>query len=67
MTRQMQLELENDANHRALRRCRSCGAYARPFDEVNGAPRCERCAKRARRAEVEDEKLNDPTEVNFSV
>ena len=33
----MQISLENDANHRALRRCYSCGSYARPYDDVKGA------------------------------
>ncbi len=55
----MQITLDNDANHRALRRCCRCGAYARPFDEVNGAIRCERCAQKAQRdAGDEDEDLN---------
>ncbi|MEP6768134.1 MAG: hypothetical protein ABJC61_05660 [Acidobacteriota bacterium] len=67
MSRQMQIELENDANHRALRRCYSCGSYARPFDEVNGNMRCEKCAKRARRVETEEERRRDPSEVNFLV
>lgn len=54
MRREMQISLDQDANHRALRRCCSCGSYARPFDEVNGAIRCERCAQKARR-ELDDE------------
>jgi ribosomal protein L37AE/L43A len=44
----MQLELEVEARHRALRRCHSCGTYAH-VEEVEGALRCERCAKKARR------------------
>jgi len=67
MTRQMQIELESDANHRALRRCYSCGSYARPFDELNGAIRCERCAKKARKSRRGEESLPDPTEVDFLV
>jgi hypothetical protein len=58
---------DSDANHRALRRCYSCGTYARPFDEVNGAIRCERCAKRAGQIPSEDEGAQDPSEVNFQV
>ena len=57
MRREMQLTLDPDANHRALRRCFRCGSYARPFDEFNGAIRCERCAEKDRRAR-EDEDLN---------
>lgn len=53
----IQLELEVEAHHRALRRCHGCGAYAR-VEEVEGTLRCERCAKKARRekdsAETED-------------
>ena len=53
----MQLELEVEANHRALRRCHGCGAYAR-VEEVEGSLRCERCARKAKRekdvAEAED-------------
>jgi hypothetical protein len=48
MRRQMQISLDTVNNHHALRRCVSCGMYTRPYDEVNGAIRCERCAKRAR-------------------
>ncbi len=58
MNRDIQISLENDAHHRALRRCYSCGAYARPFDEVNGAIRCWRCAEKARREREEAEDLN---------
>jgi len=55
----MQIGLDNDANHRALRRCYGCGSYARPFDEVDGIIRCERCAQKARRdREDGDEDLN---------
>lgn len=49
MGRQLQMTLDADANHRALRRCHACGSYSRPFEEVNGRIRCERCARRARR------------------
>ena len=61
MQTQLQINLEEvEANHRALRRCRSCGSYERPFDVVNGGVRCERCAKKARREreERESEDLN---------
>jgi hypothetical protein len=55
----MQIELEVDARHRALRRCHGCGAYAH-VEEVEGALRCERCAKKARREKdaAEPEDLN---------
>ncbi len=59
----MQISLDPPASHRSLRRCYSCGSYARPYDQVNGSPRCERCAEKARRQEREDKP--DPTEVNF--
>ena len=59
MRSQLQITLDNDANHRALRRCYGCGSYARPFDEVDGIIRCERCAQKARRdRDDEDEDLN---------
>ncbi len=65
--RELQIEI-NDANHRALRRCYRCGNYARPFDSVNGAIRCEPCAKRDRKVRPrEEENQADPTEVNFLV
>jgi len=51
---------EVEANHRALRRCRSCGSYERVFDLFNGGARCERCAKRARR-EAEESESGDLT------
>jgi formylmethanofuran dehydrogenase subunit E len=55
----MQLELDVEAHHRALRRCHSCGAYARNVEETGGAIRCERCAQRARRERDDaDEDLN---------
>jgi hypothetical protein len=58
----MQLELEVEANHRALRRCHCCGAYAR-VEEVEGSLRCERCARKAKRekdvAEAEDLNATD--------
>ena len=68
----MQICLENEANHRALRRCYSCGAYARPFelDESNGAIRCRPCAEKAqrRRQELSDDRdREDPTEVSFLI
>ena len=52
----MQITLEEmEANHRALRRCRSCGSYERPYEAFNGGVRCERCAKKARRQRQEQE------------
>ena len=58
----MQLELEVEAHHRALRRCHGCGAYAR-VEEVNGSLKCERCAKKARRERGEDE----PEDLNATI
>ena len=55
---QAQIELDLDANHRALRRCHGCGQYARPFEGSNGVVRCERCAKKARRDREDAEDLN---------
>ena len=58
----MQVTLEEmEANHRALRRCRSCGSYERPYEAFNGGVRCERCAKKARRPrqEQESEDINE--------
>ena len=56
---QIQISADHDANHRALRRCHGCGSYARPFDEVDGTIRCERCAQKARRdRDDDDEDLN---------
>ena len=56
---QLQIRVDPDANHRALRRCHGCGSYTRPFDEVDGTIRCERCAQKARRErEDSDEDLN---------
>ena len=58
----MQITLEEmEANHRALRRCRSCGSYERPYEAYNGGVRCERCAKKARRhrQEQESEDINE--------
>ena len=64
MRGEMQISLEPEPNHRALRRCFSCGTYARPFDEVNGAVRCQRCAEKARRSKVENEDF-DRSRVDF--
>lgn len=49
MRRELQLELTVEtvrANHRSLRRCHGCGNYERPFVEMDGVIRCERCAKK---------------------
>jgi hypothetical protein len=57
----MQITLEEmEANHRALRRCRGCGSYERPYEAFNGGVRCEKCAKKARRQrdERESEDIN---------
>ena len=49
MRRELQLQIEVDpvkANHRSLRRCHGCGNYERPFVEMEGVIRCEKCAKK---------------------
>jgi predicted secreted protein len=59
---------EVEANHRALRRCRSCGSYERPYETFNGGVRCERCAKKARRQrERESEDVSEDLNVRFTV
>jgi hypothetical protein len=63
----MQLEQDWEANHRALRRCHGCGAYARPAEQINGILRCERCVERARRERAREQSETDPTEVSFLV
>jgi formylmethanofuran dehydrogenase subunit E len=63
---ELQLEPDWEANHRALRRCHGCGAYARPVEQVNGILRCERCAEKARRRSREEGET-DRTAVNFLV
>jgi hypothetical protein len=61
MRRELQLELNVEpvqARHRSLRRCHGCGNYERPFVEMDGVIRCERCAKRNDgRAEADQEDL----------
>ena len=67
----MQITLEEmEANHRALRRCRSCGSYERPpFEAFNGGVRCERCVKKARRQrdEREEERQGEDLNTRFIV
>ena len=65
----MQIYLENDAHHRALRRCHVCGSYARPvdIDEISGTIRCERCAEKNRRERERARDETDPTEVSFLI
>jgi formylmethanofuran dehydrogenase subunit E len=63
----IQVELDSDANHRALRRCHGCGAYARPAEQVDGMPRCERCAEKARLEKTRERRDGDPTKVDFLV
>ena len=62
MRRELQLQLTIEppvrANHRSLRRCFSCGNYTRPFVEMDGVIRCERCAKGKGDSEAEGEKDN---------
>ena len=49
MRRELQLTIEAPVtgNHRSLRRCHSCGNYTRPFAEMDGIIRCEKCAKKS--------------------
>jgi ribosomal protein S27E len=49
MRRELQLTIEApvQANHRSLRRCYGCGNYERPFVEMDGQIRCEKCAKKS--------------------
>jgi hypothetical protein len=62
----MQITLEEmEANHRALRRCRGCGSYERPFEAFNGGVRCEKCAKKARRQR--DERENEDVNAKFVI
>lgn len=62
----MQITLEEmEANHRALRRCRGCGSYERPFEAFNGGVRCEKCAKKARRQR--DERESEDVNAKFVV
>jgi hypothetical protein len=54
---QLQLSVEPvRPSHRSLRRCYGCGNYERPFVEMDGVIRCERCAKKDRESEREGEK-----------
>jgi hypothetical protein len=50
MRRELQLELRVEpvprSQHRSLRRCHGCGNYERPFVEMEGVIRCEKCAKK---------------------
>jgi hypothetical protein len=55
------LQLQLDANHRALRRCHGCGSYSRPEGEIGGRLYCERCIEKARRDESEKD-LNETIE-----
>ena len=55
----MQLELEVEAHHRALRRCHGCGVFVRHAEEEKGVLRCERCAEKARRDQERDDFQED--------
>ncbi|MGH9368082.1 MAG: hypothetical protein ACRD3M_10460 [Thermoanaerobaculia bacterium] len=63
----VQLERDWEANHRALRRCHGCGAYARPAEQINGILRCERCVERARRERSREREDSDATKVDFLI
>ena len=63
----LQLEPDSEANHRALRRCHGCGAYARPAEQINGILRCERCVEKARRDRAREQSEADPAKVDFVV
>jgi hypothetical protein len=67
---ELQIPLDGGANHRALRRCHGCGAYARPFDfdRATGVVLCERCAARSRRPrQREAEPEPDESMIDFRV
>jgi hypothetical protein len=57
MRRELQLSVEPpvQAIHRSLRRCYGCGNYTRPFVEMDGVVRCERCAKKSAGSSEGDE------------
>jgi rRNA maturation endonuclease Nob1 len=55
----MQLELEVEAHHKALRRCHGCGAFVRHAEENKGVLRCERCAEKARRDQEREDFQED--------
>ena len=61
MWRELQLTIETpvNANHRSLRRCHVCGNYTRPFVEMEGTIRCERCVKKN---ETSDEREKESLE-----
>jgi formylmethanofuran dehydrogenase subunit E len=54
--RETPVAADNNAHHRALRRCHGCGSYARPAAEAaEGRLICEKCFEKGRRGE--DEKV----------
>jgi hypothetical protein len=56
--RELQLTIEPiQPHHRSLRRCYGCGNYERPFVEMDGVIRCEKCAKKSENDE--DRKKED--------
>ncbi len=62
MRRQLiQPQRERTDGHRALPRCRRCGADTLAGSVIDGALLCERCTQRAR----QDRDETDRTEVNF--
>jgi hypothetical protein len=67
MRRELQLQLTVEppvqANHRSLRRCYGCGNYTRPFVEMDGVIRCERCAKRNGDSEADGDNDIDRVEM----
>ena len=60
MRREMQLQLSVEPpvgpSHRSLRRCYGCGNYTRPFVEMDGEVRCERCAKKSEADDQREER-----------
>jgi hypothetical protein len=64
MRRELQLGIETPVqpNHRSLRRCHGCGNYARPFVEMDGIIRCERCAKKNESADDREKEDLDSIE-----
>ena len=64
MWRELQLSIETpvNANHRSLRRCHGCGNYTRPFVEMEGSIRCEKCAKKGEGADEREKESLDGIE-----
>jgi hypothetical protein len=60
---QLTVEPPVQGNHRSMRRCYGCGDYTRPFVEMDGVIRCERCVKKDGHAEEDGNDDSEPLEV----